>query len=185
MGSSGSVIPVFREQIARGGPITVTHPEMLRYFMTIPEASQLVLEAGAMGKGGEIFILDMGKPVKILDLARCLVQLSGLTLGVDIAVQFTGLRPGEKFFEEIAVDEEHADKTKHPKIFVGRSRPVAWDDLTRQLESLKSLHGLPLERIRDTLNDIVPEYHQPTLVVEGRSTLARTSGEPQQTAASL
>jgi len=182
MGSSGSVIPVFREQIARGGPITVTHPEMKRYFMTIPEASQLVLEAGAMGKGGEIFILDMGEPVKIVDLARCLVELSGLTLGADIAIQFTGLRPGEKLFEEIAVDEEHADKTTHPKIFVGRSRPISWNDLSGRLEALKSLHGLPLERIRAALIDIVPEYC-PTPVPEGRLGLAVASGGTQQAAA--
>ncbi len=158
LGSAGSVIPIFREQIARGGPITITHPEMKRYFMTIPEASQLVLQAGTMGKGGEIFILDMGEPVKILDLARCLVELSGLRPGVDIAFEYTGLRPGEKLFEEIAVDEEHAEKTTHRKIFVGHSRPCSWDRLNRHLEILTTLEGLSPERIRSTLVEVVPEY---------------------------
>jgi len=158
LGSAGSVIPIFREQIARGGPITITHPEMRRYFMTIPEASQLVLQAGAMGKGGEIFILDMGEPVKIVDLARSLVELSGLQAGVDIAIEYTGLRPGEKLFEEIAVGDEHAEKTRHPKIFVGRSRRCSWERLNRHLEILSTLEGQPPERIRSTLVEVVPEY---------------------------
>lgn len=122
LGSAGSVIPIFREQIQRGGPVCVTHPEMRRYFMTIPEACQLVLQSATMGNGGEIFVLDMGEPVRIVDLAHDLIRLSGLKPGVDIEVEFTGTRPGEKLFEEIATDAEQAEKTRHPKIFVGRTR---------------------------------------------------------------
>ena len=109
---------------------------MRRYFMTIPEASQLVLQAGSMGNGGEIFVLDMGEPVKIADLARDLIVLSGLKPGEDIEIQFTGLRPGEKLFEELSVTGEQADKTRHPKIFVGRFRPCDWEGLQGQLEAL-------------------------------------------------
>ncbi len=127
LGSAGSVIPIFREQIARGGPVTVTHPEMTRYFMTIPEASQLVLQAGSMGHGGEIFILDMGDPVRIVDLARDLIVLSGLRPVDDIEIQFSGIRPGEKLVEELSTDAEHADKTKHPKVFIGRIKPHDWE----------------------------------------------------------
>jgi FlaA1/EpsC-like NDP-sugar epimerase len=157
LGSAGSVIPIFKEQIASGGPITVTHPDMQRYFMTIPEASQLVLQAGAMGEGGEIFILDMGEPVKIADLARDLVTLSGLEPDLDIEIQFTGVRPGEKLFEELSVDSENAGTTKHPKIFVGRFRPCAWEFLQRQLKELAAVADRPKD-VRRKFHDIVPEY---------------------------
>jgi FlaA1/EpsC-like NDP-sugar epimerase len=120
LGSNGSVIPIFRDQIQHGGPVTVTHPEMVRYFMTIPEAAQLVLQAGTMGKGGEIFVLDMGAPVKILDLAIRMITLSGLKPFEDIDIVFTEPRPGEKLFEELDSDNEHIEKTRHPKIFIGR-----------------------------------------------------------------
>jgi FlaA1/EpsC-like NDP-sugar epimerase len=158
LGSEGSVIPLFKEQIARGGPVRVTHPEMKRYFMTIPEASQLVMQAGAMGQGGEIFILDMGEPVKIVDLARDLIQLSGYQPGVDIEISFSGMRPGEKLFEELSVDAEVAEKTRHPKIFVGHFRPNAWESVQREVGELLALaDGRPHE-IRRKMSDIVPEY---------------------------
>jgi FlaA1/EpsC-like NDP-sugar epimerase len=162
LGSAGSVIPIFRAQIARGGPITVTHPEMKRYFMTIPEASQLVMQAGAMGEGGEIFILDMGEPVKIVDLARDLVTLCGLRPDEDIEIRYSGVRPGEKLFEELSTDAEHADKTKHPKVFIGRIKSHAWDDVVAAVDGLLALAGDgAIDRIRGTLGEIVPEYRIP------------------------
>jgi FlaA1/EpsC-like NDP-sugar epimerase len=159
LGSNGSVIPLFKEQIARGGPVTVTHPEMKRYFMTIPEACQLVLQAGAMGEGGEIFILDMGEPVKIVDLAKDLIRLSGLREGEDVEIQFTGLRPGEKLFEELSVEEESADRTKHPKIFVGKLRPYPFSDVLGHLASLEEVRNpADPDEVREKLRAIVPEY---------------------------
>jgi len=157
LGSSGSVIPIFKQQIAAGGPVTVTHPEMQRYFMTIPEASQLVLQAGAMGQGGEIFILDMGSPVKIVDLARDLITLSGLRPDDDVEIKFSGIRPGEKLFEELSTSSEHADKTKHPKIFIGRIPAAAWGDAVRGLDELIGVVDRP-DAIRELLARIVPEY---------------------------
>jgi FlaA1/EpsC-like NDP-sugar epimerase len=136
IGSTGSVIPIFREQIIKGGPVTVTHPEMVRYFMTIPEAAQLVLQAGAIGEGGEIFILDMGEPVRILDLAKSVISLSGLKPFEDIDIVFTGVRSGEKLFEELQTTGEVMEKTKHSKIFIGR------------------ITGEPAERVRVLLNEL-------------------------------
>jgi FlaA1/EpsC-like NDP-sugar epimerase len=162
LGSAGSVIPIFRQQIAAGGPVTVTHPEMRRYFMTIPEASQLVLQAGAMGQGGEIFILDMGEPVKIVDLARDLITLSGLRPDDDIEIRFAGVRPGEKLFEELSTDAEHADKTKHPKVFIGRIKPHEWSSVIAGITELMTLaDGAEADRIRGQLATIVPEYQTP------------------------
>ncbi|HEY3821382.1 MAG TPA: nucleoside-diphosphate sugar epimerase/dehydratase [Polyangiaceae bacterium] len=159
LGSTGSVVPIFQEQIARGGPVTVTHPEMTRYFMTIPEACQLVLEAAAMGKGGEIFVLDMGKPVKVLDLARDVIALSGLREGEDIEIHFTGIRPGEKLYEELSLEEEGVERTGHPKVFIGRIRPHPWGHVVDRVTELASLaEDGDGDRIRTALRQLVPEY---------------------------
>jgi FlaA1/EpsC-like NDP-sugar epimerase len=162
LGSAGSVIPIFRQQIESGGPVTVTHPEMRRYFMTIPEACQLVLQAGSMGEGGEIFVLDMGEPVKIVDLARDLIRLSGFRPDEDIEIEFTGVRPGEKLFEEISTDAENADKTRHPKIYVGRRPSAEWPVVQRHLQALEACLEAPThDRVVAALRDCVPEYQEP------------------------
>jgi FlaA1/EpsC-like NDP-sugar epimerase len=161
LGSTGSVIPKFRTQIAKGGPVTVTHPEITRYFMSIPEASQLVLEAAAMGQGGEIFVLDMGDPVRIADLARDMIRLSGHSED-EIRVIYTGLRPGEKLYEELLSDGEHAGPTYHPKLRIAKARlvPVGWiDDL---LEWLKSATPRMDAEVRRDLRRWVPEYQPAT-----------------------
>jgi len=159
LGSNGSVVPIFRRQIASGGPVTVTHPQMRRYFMTIPEASQLVMQAAAIGQGGEIFLLDMGEPVKIVDLATDLITLSGFTPGEDIDVVFTGVRPGEKLFEELSLEGEDMSKTSHKKIAVWKKMPTSKDKLQGGLERFGQLirDGSP-ESIDQALKDLVPEY---------------------------
>ncbi|MEZ5428754.1 MAG: nucleoside-diphosphate sugar epimerase/dehydratase [Pyrinomonadaceae bacterium] len=158
IGSNGSVIPTFREQIKKGGPVTVTHPEMERFFMTIPEASQLVLQAGAIGVGGEIFVLDMGKPVKILDLARETIKLSGLLPDVDIQIKFTGIRPGEKLFEELQSSNEQLSKTIHPKIFIGKIDSCPATEIREMLSTIGELYlNEDNEKIRQFLNDFLPE----------------------------
>lgn len=159
LGSNGSVIPLFKKQIENGGPVTVTHPEVIRYFMTIPEAVQLVLQAGAMANGGEIFVLDMGQPVKIYDLAKNLIRLSGFEPEVDIDIVFTGLRPGEKLYEELLLAEEGLMATKNDKIYV--AQPVFTDLalLRKQIERLKDIiFSEGYERISEYIQDIVPTY---------------------------
>ena len=158
LGSAGSVIPLFREQILKGGPVTVTHPDMVRYFMTIPEAAQLVLEAGAMGEGGEIFVLDMGEPVRIFDMAKDMIGLFGLKPFDDIDIVFTGMRPGEKLFEELNTEGEDISKTKHPKIFIGTIN--TYDDrvVVAALKHFEGLAKLGREReLRAFFNEFLPE----------------------------
>lgn len=158
VGSAGSVVPIFREQIRRGGPVTVTHPEMRRYFMTIPEAAQLVLQAGAIGDGGEIFILDMGEPVRILDLAEEMITLTGLRPYVDMDIIFTGLRPGEKLFEELELSGEQIAKTRHPKIYIGKLHPYPPDDVAQALRVLETLaREADGTATRKFLNSLLPE----------------------------
>jgi FlaA1/EpsC-like NDP-sugar epimerase len=154
--SSGSVVPIFRQQIGRGGPVTVTHPEITRYFMLIPEAAQLVIQSGAMGKGGEIFVLDMGEPVCILDLAHDMIRLSGLRVGDDIEVQIVGLRPGEKLYEELYDASELRMPTTHPKIMVADSARRAMLEVISDIGRLESLLNEPNEVILAALRDIVP-----------------------------
>ena len=157
--SEGSVVPIFKKQIAQGGPVTVTHPEMKRYFMTIPEASQLVLQAAAMGKGGEIFVLDMGEPVKIVDLARELITLSGFRPGEDIEIDFTGPRPGEKLFEELSIEGEDMQRTRHPKISIWKNIPMERDKLRTGINDLISLSKTyNRTMIVEKIKELIPEY---------------------------
>jgi FlaA1/EpsC-like NDP-sugar epimerase len=158
LASNGSVVPIFQEQIRRGGPITVTHPGIERFFMTIPEASQLVLQAATMGVGGEVFVLDMGESVKIVDLARDLISLSGLEQD-DIEIVFTGLRPGEKLFEELYFDDEERLPTGHPKVFSARHRPIDAAAVDAIYEELDSVLDESPEAVRSKLREVLPEYH--------------------------
>jgi len=159
LGSEGSVVPIFKKQIAQGGPLTVTHPDMKRYFMTIPEASQLVLQAASMGKGGEIFVLDMGEPVKIVDLARELITLSGFRPGEDIEIAFTGLRPGEKLFEELSIKGEDMQETRHPKIGIWKNIPMDRDRLRAKIAELVALAKIGEHAgIVAKIKELVPEY---------------------------
>jgi FlaA1/EpsC-like NDP-sugar epimerase len=157
LGSSGSVVPLFKKQIKRGGPITITHPDIIRYFMTIPEAAQLVIQAGAMGTGGDVFVLDMGNPVKIVDLAYKMTHLMGLTIKDeqnptgDIAIHFSGLRPGEKLYEELLIDD-NAKKTNHQRILTANERSLHWTDVAMILDQLKgAMLDENEERIRQIL----------------------------------
>jgi FlaA1/EpsC-like NDP-sugar epimerase len=164
LGSNGSVVPLFRQQIEKGGPVTVTHPEISRYFMTIPEASSLVIEASIMGSGGEIFVFDMGRPEKILDMAKKMIQLAGLKPEVDIPIEFSGLRKGEKLHEELFKTEENPLPTHHPKIMIAQHSKVEsnFPELTRKLVSIAREQDSIA--IRNLIRRIVPEYHIDTVL---------------------
>lgn len=158
LGSNGSVIPLFRKQIEAGGPVTVTHPDIIRYFMTIPEAVTLVLQAGAYAKGGEIFVLDMGEPVRIADLARNLIRLSGYEPDVDMKIEYTGLRPGEKLYEEMLMSEEGMQKTDNDRIYIGNPLEIDDELFLSQIEALRVACTLDTTDIRKMIKDIVPSY---------------------------
>ena len=158
LGSNGSVIPLFKSQIAEGGPVTVTDPNIIRYFMTIPEAVSLVLQAGAYAKGGEIFVLDMGEPMKIVDLAENLIKLSGYKVGEDIEIEFTGLRPGEKMYEERLMEEEGMQKTANKMISIGKPLQIDEEKFLNQLSELKDYIEQEPEDIREFIKKIVPTY---------------------------
>jgi FlaA1/EpsC-like NDP-sugar epimerase len=183
LGSSGSVIPLFKQQIAAGGPVTVTHPEMRRFFMTIPEAVQLVLQAAILGKGGEIFVLDMGEPVKILDLATNLILLSGLRPDEDIKIEFSGTRPGEKLYEELATLEESTAPTSHEKIKVFLGPPTSPDLIQQRLAELEDICAArDVRRMVLLFKDLVPEYNPSAQILSeafnggrGRATGASTA----------
>lgn len=164
LGSNGSVLPLFKKQISAGGPVTVTHKEITRFFMTIPEAVSLVLQAMSYAKGGEIFVLDMGEPVKIYDLAVSLIKLSGLEPNVDIEIKITGLRPGEKLYEELLMSEEGLTKTSHDKIFIGQPSSITYEQLLIKLEKLKEIiqnENISVNKIKDTMKQVVPTYKEP------------------------
>ncbi len=174
LGSNGSVIPLFREQIEKGGPVTVTHPEVTRYFMTIPEACQLVLEAGALGNGGEIYIFDMGKSIKIIDLAKQMIRLSGLTLGKDIQIKFTGLRPGEKLYEELLNDQENTMPTHHPQIMIARVKEYDQEEISSEISLLIDFVEKQddLEIVRK-MKAILPEFISKNSIFEKLDTLEK------------
>ena len=189
LGSSGSVIPVFQRQIAEGGPVKVTHPEMTRYFMTIPEACMLVLQSTVQGRGGEIFVLDMGKPIRIVDLACQMIELSGLRPHEDIKIEFTGVRPGEKLFEELSHKQENFVATAHQKIFRFISEPGLLDDIRQRLHSLRDqLHSKEANALKLLLHDCVPDYSpwlgggsaEPPHPPDPETKRAPASGQPLQ-----
>lgn len=167
LGSNGSVIPRFKKQIEQGGPVTITHPEITRYFMTIPEACQLVLEAGSIGKGGEIFVFDMGRSVKIVDLARKMIKLSGLQEGRDIKIEFTGLRPGEKLYEELLADSENTLPTHHSQILIGKVREYEYGEVSKVIEELIELFDTQNNnKIVQCMKELVPEFKSNNSVFE-------------------
>ncbi|MFA5670779.1 MAG: polysaccharide biosynthesis protein, partial [Balneolaceae bacterium] len=162
LGSNGSVIPLFRKQLDEGGPLTVTHKDIIRYFMTIPEAVQLILQSVAFAQGGEIFVLDMGEPVKIDSLARDFIKLSGFEPDVDVRIVYSGLRPGEKLFEELLLEEEGLKETVHEKIFIGKPVEIEYSLLQRQLETLHGITEIEDEILLDSIiRVLVPTYAKP------------------------
>ena len=165
LGSNGSVIPLFRRQILSGGPVTLTDKRIIRYFMTIPEASQLVLQSAAMASSGELYVLDMGKPIKILDLAMNMIRLMGYEPDKDIKIIETGLRPGEKLYEELLIKTEELDKTGNEMIFIERDQPLSREEIDEKLEKLRiALETDDDEKIRAALKKVVPTYHSPETV---------------------
>ncbi len=163
LNSAGSVIPIFKEQILKGGPVTVTHPDVTRYFMSIPEAAQLVMQAGAIGKGGEIFVLDMGEPIRIADLAKDMVRLMGLKVGEDLDIVYSGLRPGEKLHESLAADEERVEPTVHDKIMLVKSVNQDWKRFEDQLGGLiGDLNEGSAIQIKEELFDLIPKGNNQT-----------------------
>jgi len=176
LGSNGSVIPRFRRQIAAGGPVTVTHPEMRRFFMTIPEAAQLVLQAAAMGAGGEIFVLEMGDPVRIVDLARKMVLLSGLRPDIDVRIEFSGIRPGEKLFEELSGAGEDTVATRHPQIRIFSDRGARRESIGRSIEELRRrVEKRDADEVMLSFQELIPDY-TPSSFVLGRAQKAATVG---------
>jgi FlaA1/EpsC-like NDP-sugar epimerase len=168
IGSSGSVIPLFKQQIENGKPVTVTHPEVKRFFMAVSEAAQLVMQAGAIGKGGEVLILDMGEQIKILDLAKNLITLSGLKPYEDVEIKFIGLRPGEKMYEETLLDTEHDKATKHDKIYIAQLDSFDTIQLRKDVKVLERLANLMDEgKIIEKIKEMVPSYH-PTGMNNGK-----------------
>ncbi len=190
LGSSGSVVPIFKEQIRAGGPVTITHPDMVRYFMTIPEAAQLVLQAAALGQGGEIFVLDMGEPVKIIDLARDLITLSGFRPGEDIEIRVSGLRPGEKLYEELSLDGEDVSRTAHPKIGIWKTRREPWETLVPAIDTLlHDANAFDRPTARHRLKGIVSEFCETldenpapvqSYVTESRMPLTSAASAPRE-----
>ena len=162
LGSNGSVIPLFRKQIANGGPVTVTDKRITRFFMTIPEASQLVMTSGAMAKNGELYVLDMGQPVKIYDLAEGMIRMSGLEPYKDIDIIETGLRPGEKLYEELLIRTEEMDKTDNDLIFIERDKPLTQEEIREKLDILReTLDTGHNSKVKEALMKVVPTYHKP------------------------
>jgi FlaA1/EpsC-like NDP-sugar epimerase len=179
--SNGSVIPRFRGQIQKGGPVTVTHPEITRYFMTIPEAVQLVLEAGCMGKGGEIFVFDMGSPVKIIDLANKMVQLAGLTPGKDIDIVFTGLRPGEKLYEELLNEKETTIPTHHEKIKIAKVMECSFKKINNGIEDLSIISETDDSyMLVSKMKDLVPEFLSNNSMFEELDTMRKQEADNQK-----
>jgi len=177
LGSRGSVVPTFLKQIAAGGPVTVTHPEMRRYFMTIPESVQLVLQAGALGKGGEVFVLDMGEPIRVADLAADLIRLSGKEVGTDIEIRFTGSRPGEKLYEELFFSAEHSAPTLHPKVLCATNArlPEGIAELVSGIIAAAQ-EGRHDQELRRMLIELVPDF-DPSLAASQPASIPRTPEE--------